>query len=449
MLEVREPTHEGLLAEIWCRQWLVKGRLLATDGQGLEIIHPGEANGDSGPDFRDAIIAAEAGEVRGDVELHVRSSGWRAHGHHLDPAYNGVVLHVALWEDGAGTVQLQSGRTVPTLALHPYLSLSLDELERRAKVPMLPAEPCLQARESLGDAALGRLLDRAGMERFRAKASRFRRWLAMLPPAEALYQGLMEALGYARNQEPFLELARRLPLAAVEAHAPSSPFPDEALCLEALLLGSAGLLPSQRGWALPDEGYVAEVEAAWLSMGRKALLSSQAWHTFRVRPDNFPTRRLAAAARLMLRYHRGLIEGLMQAVSNAEGGLQGLEGALVIGAEGYWGEHIDFGHPAPPRALLGRGRAADMAVNVMLPFGFAWAEASGDQGLKARTLGLYELYPRLSPNRVTRKMEEHLSAGGPAIAGSACRQQGLIHIHSVLCRGHRCPECPLGGHVSG
>lgn len=449
MLVLREePVSEGLVAEIWRRQWLVKGRLLASDGQGIEVIHPGEANGDGGPDFRDAIIAAEMGEVWGDVELHVRSSGWRGHGHHLDPAYNGVVLHVVLWDDGASNVQLQNGGTVPTLALHPYLSLTLDEAQRRASLPLSPGEPCRGAGERLGSMALGRILDETGRERFRAKASRFREGLKGGQASETLYQGLMAALGYARNREPFVELACRLPLAAVEGYARAAG-PEAALALEALFLGSAGLLPSQRGRALPDDGYAAAVEALWLSMGREALLRAAAWRTFRVRPDNFPTRRLAAAARLMLRYRGGLLEDLLRVVSHGERGPQGLEGALVIGAEGYWGEHTDFGHPAPPRALLGRGRAAEMAVNVILPFGLAWAKASGDPGLKARALELYGRYPRLSPNRVTGEMEERLCGDASTICNSACRQQGLIHIYNTFCRRRRCPECALGGDSSG
>jgi len=357
-----------------------------------------------------------------------------------------VVLHVALWDDGATTVQLQSGRRVPTLALHPYLSLSLDEVQRRASLPLLPAEPCRDALERLGTAALGRILDEAGEERFRAKTSRFREGLSGGPPSETLYQGLMAALGYARNSEPFLELARCLPLAVLESCARATPDQEAASALEALLLGSAGLLPSQRGRAVSGESYAAEVEAIWLSMGREALLGPGAWHTFRVRPDNLPTRRLAAAARLVLRYRESsLLEGLTCVVSKVavEGGCGQLEGALVIGAEGYWGQHIDFGHPAPPRALLGRGRAAEIAVNVVLPFSFAWAEAAGEANLMEKVLELYKRYPGLGPNRVTREMEKYLAADSTALAGSARRQQGLIHIYGLFCRGRRCPECPL------
>src|SRR5215211_6634175 len=46
-----------------------------------------------GPDFRDAMIVIDGRDlVAGSIELHLRSGGWRAHGHHLDPRYNEVVL---------------------------------------------------------------------------------------------------------------------------------------------------------------------------------------------------------------------------------------------------------------------------------------------------------------------------------------------------------------------
>src|SRR3990170_3491609 len=95
---------------------LSRGSLVTDGGVELQVVHPGRPNGDAGPDFRGAIIATARGELwRGDVEIHVRSSQWRAHGHHRDPGYNGVILHVVLVpDDGPGAVT-EAGRPVPTL----------------------------------------------------------------------------------------------------------------------------------------------------------------------------------------------------------------------------------------------------------------------------------------------------------------------------------------------
>jgi len=78
----------------------------------------------------------------------------------------------------------------------------------------------------------------------------------------------MGALGYAKNKLPFLELARRLPFQVLES---MTQIPDEE-CLawqQALLLGTAGLLPSQRSnWPQEnklDDKWIDKLEKLWAS----------------------------------------------------------------------------------------------------------------------------------------------------------------------------------------
>ena len=73
----------------------VPARLETTDGVALEIIHRGTWSHGLGPDFRDALILFDGRELRaGSVEIHLRTRGWAEHGHHLDSAYDMVVLHL-------------------------------------------------------------------------------------------------------------------------------------------------------------------------------------------------------------------------------------------------------------------------------------------------------------------------------------------------------------------
>ena len=91
---------EYLLARVW-RSQMLRGRELFTVGGGrLQVIHPGRANSEGGPDFHHAIIDIKgSGLLRGDVEIHTMSSQWRIHGHHGDPGYNGVILQVVMWHN--------------------------------------------------------------------------------------------------------------------------------------------------------------------------------------------------------------------------------------------------------------------------------------------------------------------------------------------------------------
>ena len=70
--------------------------MVTAGGDTVEVLHPGRPTNDCGPDFRDALIAINGGRpLQGDVELHVNARDWRAHGHHRDPNYDRVILHVA------------------------------------------------------------------------------------------------------------------------------------------------------------------------------------------------------------------------------------------------------------------------------------------------------------------------------------------------------------------
>ena len=88
------PLSERELARLWRDQTFPPAALVTSEGEKLRVIYRGRSGGGPGPDFRDALIAAPGVLLRGDVELHVLSSDFRRHGHHRDPAYAGVALHV-------------------------------------------------------------------------------------------------------------------------------------------------------------------------------------------------------------------------------------------------------------------------------------------------------------------------------------------------------------------
>ena len=116
--------RESLITQIWRRQLIVKEALRTVEGERVQVLYPGRMSDDCGPDFRDAIIAiGRSTPSRGDVELHVCSRDWRSHGHHRDPGYNGVILHVVMWNNKDETSLLHSGKKVPILALYPYLMI--------------------------------------------------------------------------------------------------------------------------------------------------------------------------------------------------------------------------------------------------------------------------------------------------------------------------------------
>ncbi len=441
---------ESRLVTIW-QQSAHRTDLVTEEGEPVTIIYPGRINTDQGADLQDAVIATGQGLIIGDVEIHVRSSSWWAHQHHRDPHYNRVVLHVVFWHDAGIAAVLQNGTPVPTLALHKYLAgLPESPAGSAISAPGLDI-PCRNALARRGMGFIGKLLDTAGAERFHAKASRFQAELTRDEAGQVLYEGIMGALGYAKNKLPFQELARRLPLRILEAVTRSGAATTAILRQQqALLLGTAGLLPSQSinsSWPVKD-GWVEQLEQAWAASQQPEAMVETDWHQFKVRPNNFPARRIAAVSYLILRYRRpGLLTGVIDGIRAAPvtRGWRNLERLLAVTAESYWARHFDFG-PACPRTtlmLIGDRRAAEIAVNVLLPFAFTWAKIHSQSGLKDRTYELYRHYPRLAGNAIDRHMCRQFGLPGELV-GSAQQQQGLLHIYATLCSRGRCGDCPLG-----
>src|SRR3990172_6151979 len=113
------PISERELAEIWEGQRFPPQALASVDGQPLTVLYRGLRGRGPGPDFRDAVIQTPVAVLRGDVELHLRASDFRRHGHHRDPAYDGLALHLVYRADEGPHTLLAGGPPVPIAALSP------------------------------------------------------------------------------------------------------------------------------------------------------------------------------------------------------------------------------------------------------------------------------------------------------------------------------------------
>lgn len=451
-MALRGKVSERLVAHLWRLQALKKEELITSGGRRLQVVFPGRENEDSGPDFRDATIATEEGRLwRGDIEVHVRSGDWQAHGHHRDPCYNGVILHVVMWQSGESVSYRQDGEAIPVISLNSYLKKPIEELVQETQLPLTSAEPCSQAVKHLGTAAVATLLDKAGEERFYSRSKYFAAELGHKDRGQVLYEGIMEALGYARNKQSFRTLAQKLPLSMIEELSYNETFSQCTLMLQALLLGAAGLLPQQRSQeTMQGEKWVNKMERLWLSWEREPLMRESDWYLFRVRPENFPARRLAAASILLARYRKdGLLDNMLRLINQSlpPHGHKKVEQALEVATSGYWAEHFDCGMTTKRRTphLIGQNRAGEIAVNILLPFFFAWSEVASEPWLGERVVKLYRSYPVLGDNRLTRQMKRQMSEdNNHRLVNSAQRQQGLIHLYKTFCLERRCPHCPLG-----
>ena len=430
---------EKRLSLVWQR--LLGRKLTTVEDKHLRVIYPGRINGDNGPDFRDAVIAMnESNLIKGDIEIHIKSSDWYSHSHHCDPEYNNVILHVVAQHNAGSATLTQNSKSVPVLCLSP-------ELWHQAYLMPYHRLPCFQITKYKDKQALMKLLDIAGEERFKQKAALFRASLHQEEAGQVLFQGIMRALGYSKNTMPFEKLACRLPLNFIER----TELRGSLVLKQAWLLGTAALLPFQRlGRRHPKEREAQELEQIWQSIGKGTkTMSEDDWHLSRIYPNNSPVRRIVALSYLLQRYCReGLLAGMLQVVRDTPlmTGHRMLVGSLIVFGSGYWQEHFDFDIGAKTRksALLGHSKAAEIVVNVILPFAFAWGKITGELGLKEKAIKFYNHYPKLAENEITLHMARQLCLGDVSDF-TACHQQGLIHIFRNYCREGRCSQCPLLG----
>jgi len=463
---------ESALHQLWAQRQIPAVLLRTTDGQSVEIINPGEYNHDAGPDFRRATIRLDGKILQGDVELHLDAGDWFAHHHHLDAKYNEVILHLALaTPEAPALLRKENGLTIPQLLLP------------REKI--LPIEQKNKNSLSLFDCPLSRTapekihatVRHVGVLRLMAKAEAFAEQVANSSWDQAVYRGLAEAMGYDKNQEPFRRLTELLPIDLVFGELRAGRDVPPAILLEALLFGAAGFFSS-----LPAPEKVPDAEIAKFLAPRlkrweplqHALqirpLRREAWQFFRLRPPNFPTRRLAGFSTLLLKFYRdGLLEhlsGLFLASAKAsvkrrtKSIIAELLNYFVCPADEFWQTHYDFLQqellkdensdervltPATNYGdLIGRDRALDVLVNIVLPALWHYGRQAGDAHLQNLVQEVYGSFPRLQENQITRAMRQQLARQFPVsrtVATSALTQQGLIHLQKLYCRPLRCEEC--------
>jgi hypothetical protein len=437
---------ERRVMEIW-QSCIQRRPDLNTEEYGpVRIVYPGRPNDGRGADLTDAVIATAWGVLKGDIEIHVKSSDWRAHGHHLDAEYNKVILHVVLQNDAGTSTILPDGNAIPTLALDSYAEIQPARRVSTAFTPVF-APPCKANPQAAA------LLDAAGEARFSSKAAGFEHEIHRAGAAEALYRGIMIAFGYSKNKEPMAQLAGLLPLAELE-EVMAEEGPDSACLalLQSQLLGTAGLLPSQslrpqhsRVYLKPGLPDPFEIELEQLWKNHNPGMPFSAWHFFKVRPGNSPVRRIAAMSYLLVRFRKqGIFSGLQDALENDIHG-RALEQALLVTAEDYWERCLDFGIPVSGKspALIGEDRSAEIIINVVLPFFAAYGHAIGPLPLADKALEIFRLFPSPPENSLEKHMRQQLGIP-PEIAATAQKRQGLIHLYKTFCTQGKCGVCPLG-----
>jgi hypothetical protein len=497
---------ERYLRQIWKYRHFNTANLRTTDNRSIEIISVGTQNEDGGPDFRNAKINIGGVTYSGDIELHQSLEEWKEHSHHLNSKYNSVILHVVFQGSPTGQSLTKTQRAIPVLILEPYLTdahrLSWQQMILNERAERLSTIKCYGANKNVEGTIIRKWIEKLAVERMELKVRRFEERLKELvdtqrpelkePPArydeipfglnpedlpppdprytqkdfskktlweQLIYEGVMEALGYTKNQQPFLKLAKHLPLQYFKDISQTSD--DETLLhYEAILFAAAGLLPSAS--AMNDaESKVRVHQLRQLGKEfsknyRGELMTEAEWQFFRLRPENFPTVRLAGAARLVRRFATtNFFKTIIQTINRQEhlsdvaertkNTVEDFQRMFIVDADDFWSTHYRFGERAGTTltTLVGKSRANDIVINVVVPICLLYARIFREKDVRRGTIDLLAHLSPLSSNTITRTMEEQLVKKKFKL-DSAMLHQGVLQLYKFYCVEERCGDCAVG-----
>ncbi|HEY5824609.1 MAG TPA: DUF2851 family protein, partial [Cyclobacteriaceae bacterium] len=323
--------NESFLQYIWQSQYFDKKNLLTTEGEKVEIFRQGTLNTDSGPDFSNGKIKIDSIEWAGNIEIHIKSSEWLQHHHHVDAAYDNVILHV-VWKDDQ-PVNRMDGSRIPTIEIGSRVDQSLINQYRKLMTTSF-AVPCGKLLSGVNNITRLSMLDKVLVERLEFKSQFVRALLKRNNNdwEETCYQLLARNFGFKVNNEAFLQLAQNLPYRILLKHA------DHPLQIEALLYGVAGFLEG----GIKDDAYFTTLQKEFKILCAKYKLEARKlnpaqWRFLRLRPANFPTVRIAQFS-AVISSTKNIFSKIIDAKSYAD-----LTTFFQVRQSDYWHNHYRFG----------------------------------------------------------------------------------------------------------
>lgn len=457
--EQKENKKEGIprfLAEyhiqrLWHEQRLLN-ELKTRDGGTIEVLSPGIWNKQAGPDFLKAHLRIGDQFYRGDIEIHLEESGWIQHGHHEDPLYNGVLLHLcykaprrhrpAHKENGqqAFTCYLENSLAWPIERAIALIDLDLsshDFFFERGKCAehLFQVLPDEQRREFFQSAAYWRLERKLNSLK-----------LTSADLSLQLTCGVAMALGYRHNSAQFLELFFYL----MELRD----LPHQELM--AVALGCCGFLEEGRNKEWENSTYYRYLRELW--WGKKGDVTHQATLKLdRIRPLHHPVRRLAYLCYLLQdssleEIGQQVLDAWRKGIGEPQVKLKRLQEQLLdllpTYQDDYWESHLLFGEEAPKRYSLSLGKELRLHVllNTFLPLIYGEIIRKGGEGEWEVFQSLYAALT-LPHSSKSRYLHQRFLGGKVDINffEQAQMVQGAYQIHHDFCTQYEasCQGCPL------
>ena len=399
---------EIVLHYIWERCLWAGFDQQTTDGRKVEILSVGEHNRDAGPDYSHARVRIDGKEWIGNIEIHVNASDWTKHHHHLDKAYDNVILHVVRTADKL--IYNSRGELIPQCELQypsnkDYLSALFEAAQQMDSAigRIGCAEQLIHDPQLLTEGWRRTLL----RKRLECKRASITRLLEITKGSweHALYISLARNFGFHTNSLPFEQLAINTPLSYLQKHR------NSLFQLTALLLGQAGLLEGLQvtGYGLQD---LKEYEFLRTKFSLSPMDPS-IWKHARMRPQNSPELRIRQFAQLLYQS-----ENLLSKILDTDD-LNELEALFTVDK-------------------MGKSSIDILLINTVIPYKYAYAIHKNKPAEAEAVMALMEHIPAEN-NTIIRQWR---------ILGQTIRNaadtQALLHLYQNYCQHHECINCEVG-----
>lgn len=418
---------EKLMQYVWKHRLWRSEDMVTNTGKKVRVVDPGLLNTDAGPDFFNAKIEIDGHMWVGNVEMHYRATDWKRHRHDSDKAYDSVILHVVAKDDAP--VRRTNGELIPQLVLEVSPQFNADYA---SLVGATIEVPCATKIKQVPHLTIVEWVEGLAFERLHGKVERIHQLLDSFNGSweDVCYVTLARNFGFGINNDAFERLARRTPLRLLGKHS------DSVLQIEALLFGQAGMLDAQKPGM---DSYYNQLCTEYAFLSNKFQLTpmeKESWKLFRIRPQNFPYRRIAMLAQF--------IEGgfrMMNRILEAEGEKE-MRALFEMELSGYWIKHYTFGKPNErATATLSRSSIDIILINTVAPLLYAYGELTGNYEMTDKAIKLLEDL-RAESNSIV----SHFVAYG-IDCPDALTSQALVQLKREYCDARKCIYCKIGHHL--
>lgn len=412
---------------VWKHRLWRSEDMVTNTGKKVRVVDPGLLNTDAGPDFFNAKIEIDGHMWVGNVEMHYRATDWKRHHHDSDKAYDSVILHVVAKDDAP--VRRTNGELIPQLVLEVSPQFNADYA---SLVGATIEVPCATKIKQVPHLTIVEWVEGLAFERLHGKVERIHQLLDSFNGSweDVCYVTLARNFGFGINNDAFERLARRTPLRLLGKHS------DSVLQIEALLFGQAGMLDAQKPGM---DSYYNQLCTEYAFLSNKFQLTPmerESWKLFRIRPQNFPYRRIAMLAQF--------IEGgfrMMNRILEAEGEKE-MRALFEVELSGYWTKHYTFGKPNErATATLSRSSIDIILINTVAPLLYAYGELTGNYEMTDKAIKLLEDL-RAENNSIV----SHFVAYG-IDCPDALTSQALVQLKREYCDARKCIYCKIGHHL--